>query len=73
MTGIAERKLPWIVEYALRRHSLAPLYVASADQEAPSGNRISTINHCATFEVITAVLMKIPGSWDVYAVPTSKR
>jgi hypothetical protein len=39
--------------------------VASADQKARSGNGISTINHYATFEVLTAVLMKIPVSWDV--------
>jgi len=44
---------------------VAPLYVSSADQEPGSGNGISTINHCATFEVLTAVLMKIPVSWDV--------
>ena len=44
---------------------VAPLYVASADQEARSGNGISTINRCATFEVLKAVLMKIPVSWDV--------
>ena len=46
MTDIAEKKLQGIVEYALCRHPkhMVPLYVASADQEARSGNGISTIN-----------------------------
>jgi len=41
---------------------VAPLYVASAYQEAPG---ISTISHCATSEVLTAALMKIPVCWGV--------
>jgi hypothetical protein len=53
------------VRVTLSLKHVAPLYVSSADQEPGSGNAISTINHCATFEVLTAVLMKILVSWDV--------
>jgi hypothetical protein len=38
---------------------------ASADEVASRVNGISTTNHCATFVVLTAVLMKIQVAWYV--------